>query len=636
MADLTDNELRAVAYFSIGVSSEGKDASYRLAFAGNTVRDAAGNVNLQPVGNSGYTIGTLQTDFGAHPADARQLVAAYQGWANENHPEWVLTDEQQAKMSADLGRDGNHVRDANFDAHLKQYQKKKDIPASLMPAGGPDIDQTFKSHLNEYLATDTGKTFVHERDVTQVNKLMDRVAEPLKDTDLYQKASTEDKARIFAVVAKAYNQGDAYGDKLITGIQDGKITSLDGLKSKVGEFPDYFHSGRDEALKGADTFNAMKNASADGPLKGAWDAVLADPLVNPTTLAKDTAHPDLAAQYGTVKGIFIDPVQGRGLVQDMDKGASHSHGDPASKRSRGYYAQGKDLVQWDMDGHGRSYIDGKWSEVSRSDLSLQRNKDHSRDLKITQDGHTRDLLHVVGQGAQKQGEPKQEAPKQGDHAALRQGTHGSDVEQLQTKLAALGYLNNTVTPDGKFGSTTKAAVEAFQQDRKLDVDGVAGNDTLKVLADQVRAKTETATAAQLPGRLDHPDHPDHAMFQQARDQVYVIDRRLGRTPDLQSDQIASALVVQARSDGLQRIDQVALSEDGSRMWAVQTPPGQRDHLADLRTNVPTAAANTSMEQSGGQWPQAMERFEAAQQQQATERALAQNQNQQQAAPGLGR
>lgn len=318
----------------------------------------------------------------------------------------------------------------------------------------------------------------------------------------------------------------------------------------------------------------------------------------------------------------------------MDKGASHSHGDPASKRSRGYYAQGKDLVQWDMDGHGRSYIDGKWSELSRSDLSLQRNKDHSRDLKITQDGHTRDLLHVVGQGAQKQGEPKQDAPKPGDHAVLRQGAHGSDVEQLQTKLAALGYLDNTVTPDGKFGSTTKAAVEAFQQDRKLDVDGVAGNDTLRVLADQVRAKTETATAAHVPGRLDDPDHPDHAMFQQARDQVHVIDRQLGRTPDLQSDQIASALVVQARSDGLQRIDQVALSEDGSRMWAVQTPPGQRDHLADLRTSVPTASANTSMEQSGSQWPQAMERFEAAQQQQATERALAQNQ--QQAAPGLGR
>jgi hypothetical protein len=56
MADLTDNELRAVAYFSIGVSSEGKNVSYRLAFAGNTVRDAAGNVNLQPAGYSGYTV----------------------------------------------------------------------------------------------------------------------------------------------------------------------------------------------------------------------------------------------------------------------------------------------------------------------------------------------------------------------------------------------------------------------------------------------------------------------------------------------------------------------------------------------------------------------------------------------------
>lgn len=49
---MTDNELRAVAYFAVGVTSEGsiagRDVSYRLSFAGN-VRDGV----MEPVGNSG-------------------------------------------------------------------------------------------------------------------------------------------------------------------------------------------------------------------------------------------------------------------------------------------------------------------------------------------------------------------------------------------------------------------------------------------------------------------------------------------------------------------------------------------------------------------------------------------------------
>jgi len=34
MEILTDNELRAVAYYSIGVSSEGGDAAYKLSYGG--------------------------------------------------------------------------------------------------------------------------------------------------------------------------------------------------------------------------------------------------------------------------------------------------------------------------------------------------------------------------------------------------------------------------------------------------------------------------------------------------------------------------------------------------------------------------------------------------------------------------
>ncbi|UPG89707.1 zeta toxin family protein [Luteibacter aegosomaticola] len=129
-----------------------------------------------------------------------------------------------------------------------------------------------------------------------------------------------------------------------------------------------------------------------------------------------------------------------------------------------------------------------------------------------------------------------------------------------------------------------------------------------------------------PARLDDPNHPDHAFYLQTREKVHQLDRSMGRTPDQHSDQVASALTVQARADGLNRIDQVALGKGGETLWAVQTPPGRTDHLFDQRTSVPTATANTPMEQSAAQWPQAMQQFQQSQQE-----SQAKAQTQQQAA-----
>ncbi|MET4676308.1 MULTISPECIES: XVIPCD domain-containing protein [unclassified Luteibacter] len=130
-----------------------------------------------------------------------------------------------------------------------------------------------------------------------------------------------------------------------------------------------------------------------------------------------------------------------------------------------------------------------------------------------------------------------------------------------------------------------------------------------------------------PNRLDDPGHPDHALYQQARGHVVALDQSLGRTPDVHTDQLASAAVVQARADGLHRIDQVALSTDGQRLWSVQTPPGRADHLFDKQSSVPTAEAMTPMAQSGAQWPQAMQQFEQTQQQQAQSQQVSQSQAQ---------
>ena len=83
---------------------------------------------------------------------------------------------------------------------------------------------------------------------------------------------------------------------------------------------------------------------------------------------------------------------------------------------------------------------------------------------------------------------------------LRYGSSGEDVKLLQNRLIELGYLSGRA--DGNFGSTTLAAVKAFQKNNGLTQDGVAGTQTYKKLfsasalpADEV---TPTSTATPTP------------------------------------------------------------------------------------------------------------------------------------------
>lgn len=63
--------------------------------------------------------------------------------------------------------------------------------------------------------------------------------------------------------------------------------------------------------------------------------------------------------------------------------------------------------------------------------------------------------------------------------ALKKGHSGNRVAAMQTKLKALGY--DPGPADGKFGDKTESAVKKFQTDKRLAVDGIAGNQTLGAL-----------------------------------------------------------------------------------------------------------------------------------------------------------
>lgn len=60
------------------------------------------------------------------------------------------------------------------------------------------------------------------------------------------------------------------------------------------------------------------------------------------------------------------------------------------------------------------------------------------------------------------------------YSALKKGSSGSDVKELQKELQKAGYK---IDADGKFGPKTEAAVKDYQQKKGLAVDGIVGDKT---------------------------------------------------------------------------------------------------------------------------------------------------------------
>ncbi len=64
-------------------------------------------------------------------------------------------------------------------------------------------------------------------------------------------------------------------------------------------------------------------------------------------------------------------------------------------------------------------------------------------------------------------------------AVVKEGSSGSTVKTIQTKLKRWGYYTGSV--DGIFGAKTKAAVQYFQRRNGLTADGIVGAATAKAM-----------------------------------------------------------------------------------------------------------------------------------------------------------
>lgn len=100
-----------------------------------------------------------------------------------------------------------------------------------------------------------------------------------------------------------------------------------------------------------------------------------------------------------------------------------------------------------------------------------------------------------------------------DAAVLKQGSTGSLVTTLQTKLINWGYLSGSA--DGIFGSKTKAAVIYFQKTNGLVADGIVGTNTAAALGMSLTSTSSSSSSSSSDLNLI-----SHVVYAEARGEPY--------------------------------------------------------------------------------------------------------------------
>ncbi|MCC8536156.1 XVIPCD domain-containing protein [Xanthomonas axonopodis pv. poinsettiicola] len=235
---------------------------------------------------------------------------------------------------------------------------------------------------------------------------------------------------------------------------------------------------------------------------------------------------------------------------------------------------------------------GEGVELSSLDAYLERK--HARGVKLYASdplSEARELLQDRSQSRQQSHDGNAQKPVHAQATAeasgvLREKAHGAEVQKLQQTLQQLGYKDangNELKADSAYGQRTGEAVKAFQRAHGLQDDGVVGSDTLKALKQ-----------AEKTPLLSEKTNPDNPLYNQAVSKL----EQLGPTAFANRralENAAGSLAFEAKVGGLQRIDAVMQSKDGTGLFAVQGQPSDPAHQRIYTDKA--SAAERPLEQS---------------------------------------
>ncbi len=218
-----------------------------------------------------------------------------------------------------------------------------------------------------------------------------------------------------------------------------------------------------------------------------------------------------------------------------------------------------------------------------------------------------DLVYLAEKGDQVIGpSPNQfgaDATRGEVNPLLRAGQDGAEIHILQRSLNFLGFTDvdgRKLLEDGDFGHRTREAVETFQRDNGLSVDGIAGPRTLGLINQRLLARQEVVVAGLAEGFVDftiaNPSYPGHSLYKQAYEQIKAQGpQAFGLASEHEVRNAAGTLAFEAKVSGMQRIDHVIANVDATGLLAVQ---GALSDPAHHRIYVDRAqAATQSVERS---------------------------------------
>ncbi len=282
---LSRRGFEAIAFNAIGRSSEINN------------RDMYGLTHS--TGNSGWSVGMLQWDFGQgnRGVQADEMLRRYQAW--------VPAGERFTAAQVESLSDRLQTRGQTGNALTKQEE----------------------SRLEGYLRSDGGRQFVAGLDRMQMDLKWERVGKPLSEIPWLQNLRTRDPsqaAEIVAMTGKLFNQNQTRGQRLIGELQDGPITSeavrtwigTQGINGLNENARTAIVSGRDNALAGVRLMNAME--ASDGRIGQAWRAQ----VDAGTTSLGENFNTNLNVQL--LDKMFRDPANGQRVLAQVDSNARNS------------------------------------------------------------------------------------------------------------------------------------------------------------------------------------------------------------------------------------------------------------------------------------------------------------------------
>jgi hypothetical protein len=543
-AGVGDAQLRVVLYYAVG-ATEGAKQPYHLSIAA----DRLSPHEIQPTGNSGYTVGMMQTDLGSHHQVADDLVDRYQDWARRNH-QAVFDTQAEHKLRADLQRTG----------------------AVINAQGHHDIPSDQKNHLNTFLASGEGQSWVQQQDMNQLTALMDKAVKPMQGTPLYKSVSADEQQRLAVVAAKAYNQRPADYPYVQAHAEDRKNHTVDdfvaAVKRDTGHINNQVRNDIPKAQQSANVVLALQHAPDSNPLKAMWLQEAARTAQSPEAPPQNAQAQAVAqAQHATLTNLFANYDGNRvdAFIKALDQGQPYP--DMVRDQRLSLVTDGHNLVTLDHvgpDGHGYALTDGHWMAVEHDQLHWHKNQDHTHDLQLTTpDGQPQTLLHTPA--------PQHQPQHQQVHQPSLAPAH-QPVSHYPAPASAPDPGHPAMQPPGS------------QLDRTQ--------------------RQEPAYPASDPR---NPGNPEHAMYQSVHDQLVALHDTQGLKLAPESlDRCTAAVMADARAADMRSVTRMMFLEPNGQIDTsrIGITDGDRNNDArNFNTTDLNRAANTPAEQSFQQFAQ---------------------------------